>query len=275
MSQVPVPAGIFGQDTRLFDLIGHSMPDRALLAAANKLNIIRYKRLSTKQRQFVDYYLCYFKEGMAAKVAGFVPMDCTDEEADRCGRSVLRIGVVREAIEAAFEYYNESRSIKLDRVLEEIKAVAFANIADFFVPDENGNPVLRMPDPDDPNSRHLLAAVSEITVSTAKIGGGKNAQEIVNTKFKMHSKLSALETLLKVANVKGVAAPDKSEGQTNNIAVTQINIMPVPKGVHFRDADDEKTMLAAKEGLKQLPAPSPFASSWVTPQTIEGTAGPG
>lgn len=275
MSSVPVPAGIFGQDTRLFDLIGHSMPDRALLAAANKLNIIRYKRLSAKQRQFVDYYLCYFKEGTAAKVAGFIHMDCTDEEAERCGRSILRIGVVREAIEAAFEYYNESRSIKLDRVLEEIKAVAFANIADFFVPDENGNPVLRMPDPDDPNSRHLLAAVSEITVSTAKIGGGKNAQEIVNTKFKMHSKLSALETLLKVANVKGVAAPDKSEGQTNNIAVTQINIMPVPKGVHFRDADDEKTMLAAKEGLKQLPSPSPFASSWVTPQTIEGTAGPG
>ena len=263
MSQPNFPVGMFGQDDRIFDLVGRGLPDREIAEAANKLNFIRYRKLSTKQRIFVDYYLeTGFNEALSARQAGFVDRDSTDEEARRAARSVLRIGVVREAIEAAYEYYQRTRAIKLDPIVDEIKAIAFANIADFFVPDEDGNPVLRMPDPNDPASRALLASISEITVSTTKIGGGKNAQEIVNTKFKMHSKLTALEQLLKIANVKGIVSGAQAAADavntTNNLNITTVNILPVPSGHFFKDENEVKTieMQAVSGGFKMLPSPA-------------------
>lgn len=270
MALPELPAGVYGQDRRLFDTLDRNLPHREVLQAANKLNRMRYNTLSFKQRLFVDEYLMSgFDPIAAARAAKFVTDEDNDNVARKTGEALLRKPYIQAVLDAALDYYKEKRNLKLDDIVDELKAIAFSNVGDFFKPTgEDNTPMLVMPSPDDPRNRQLLSAVSEITVSTAKIGGGKNAQEIVNTKFKMHSKLTALDQLMKIMNVKGIVS-EAAAAPVTNLSIGTINIVAVPRGHFFKHEDESKQLeLTATELTPEPVKELPMKPAWAVPISV-------
>jgi phage terminase small subunit len=247
--QVALPQSRFGISQTRYNLpaLPDNLPERSLLQAANTLNEHRYFRLTVKQRLFVDeYFACGFDEAAAALKAGLAE---TEEDAPRVGRKLLRKEYIRDAVDAAFDYHRESVKISLPEIIGEIRKVAFSNMGDYFTADANGEPQLCLPGED---QRHLLAAIQEITVDEYKEGRGDNARECKRVKFKLYSKLEALEKLLKIANVKGVAEEPAqvtvNNTNNNSVSVTAINIVPVPSG-QFIPAPQRPDMLVEHSPL--------------------------
>jgi phage terminase small subunit len=231
-----LPEDKFGATPRRYNLpnIPAHLPERALLAAANDYNEYRFYKLTANQRLFVDeYFRSGFDEGAALKAAYLAPDDADEAECRRLGRKLVKKPYIQAAIDLAWDYHRESVKLSLPEVIEEIKAVAFANMGDYFENDGNGEPRLKMPES---HERYKLAAIQEIQVETYQEGRGESAREVKRIKFKLYNKLDALEKLLKALNVKGVAVPDgptinnnvEAPAVTNNVSV--INLLPVPSG---------------------------------------------
>ncbi len=94
------------------------------------------------------------------------------------------LAFIREKIKARMMLTKE-------RILEELSSIGFANMADFFVIQKDGTPVLDMSG----LSREQLAAVSEMTVDTYFEGRGEDAQQVKSVKVKLAPKLGPLELL--------------------------------------------------------------------------------
>lgn len=242
-TQVALPQDRFGVTQVRYNLpqLPRDLPERPLLEAANNLNEHRHYNLTAKQRLFVDeYFRNGLDEAQAAIASGYAQ---SEEEARRVGRKLLRTEYVRKAVDLAFDYYRESSKISFNEVVGEIKRIAFANMGDYWSNDGNDEPALRMPSDDE---RDLLAAISEITVDTYKEGRGQDAREVKRVKFKLYDKLAALEKLLKILNVKGIAEPEPAAtnvqvNATSNVSV--INLVPVPAG-QFVPAPPRPDLLA-------------------------------
>jgi Terminase small subunit len=82
----------------------------------------------------------------------------------------------------------EDPQVAADRVVEDLVKIAFANISDFARIDVDGN--VHIFDYD--KAREVGAKVS---VTTRKVGRGKNAREVVTTRIRMPDKFRALVKL--------------------------------------------------------------------------------
>lgn len=238
---VEAPEDKFGVTTTRYNLpaLPADLPSRDLLQAANTFNEYRHGGLTTKQRLFVDEYL---RNGLdatkAAVAAGLAAWSPDMAEARRVGRRLLRKDYVVKAIDLAFAYHSESLKIELPRVVEEIRRVAFATLADHFEVDDFGKPLVKMADTSNVDA---WAALSEVSIQPSEWG--------TKIKIKQHSKLDALEKLMKFAKADGFTGSSAGKegdppagGNTTVNSVSVINLIPVPSGQFLPAPDMSKTI---------------------------------
>lgn len=227
-----IPESAFGMTLHKHNVpaLSHDLPERALLVAGNEFNRIRFHELSVRQRLFVDKYLESGLDTTAAAIAAGYP----EEEAASVGKAQMRKPAIIKAVQAALAYHAERTQLRLEPITEELKKIAFASIRSMWKKDENGDPRLVMPEPDDP----ILDCISEITVDTYMEGRGDSAREIKRVRYKMYDKMIAMEKLLKIMNVQGIVGPAQQvtsqtvNGDVNNVTnnVSKINLVMVPSG---------------------------------------------
>lgn len=85
----------------------------------------------------------------------------------------------------------EQAGVTVQRIVEELAKVGFANMQDYMKVGPDGDPVLDFSG----LTRAQAAALAEVTVEDFKDGRGEDARDVRRVKFKLNDKLSALEKL--------------------------------------------------------------------------------
>lgn len=98
---------------------------------------------------------------------------------------------VRARVEEILAAGAEKAGVTVQRIVDEIAKVGFANMADYMRGAADGDPYLDF----SRLTRDQAAALSEVTVEDFKDGRGEDARDVRRVKFKLHDKLSALEKL--------------------------------------------------------------------------------
>jgi phage terminase small subunit len=146
-----------------------------------------------RQARFVSRYLQHSNGARAVREAGF---SCKPENADRIAwmlRNDPRFVHVREAIDRREAEIQARLKIGAEQVLEELRKVAFFNLGDVVVIQDDGTASLDLTEAD---AAHL-AALSEIQIEERTIKGKDGEPDTIarTIKVKAHSKLEALEKL--------------------------------------------------------------------------------
>lgn len=137
------------------------------------------RKLSPKQKRFVEEYLIDLNATQAAIRAGYSP-----KRADSIGHENLRKPEIQKAVESKMNERSKRVEITADNVLREIARLGFSDPRKLF--DENGNlkPIHELDD-------DIAAAVAGIDVVVR--GDGENALQV--RKIKFWDKNNALEKL--------------------------------------------------------------------------------
>jgi len=138
------------------------------------------KKLTPKQRRFIEEYAVDLNATQAAMRAGY-----SQKTAREIGAENLSKPIIRREIDRVLQERSERTAITADRVLEGIAAIAFGDIRKLF--DEDGN--LIRPDQLPEEAAQLLAGVDVVTVNK-----GEGEVEYV-AKIKTNDRLRAFELL--------------------------------------------------------------------------------
>lgn len=98
---------------------------------------------------------------------------------------------VRARIEEILSEGAEKAGVTVQRIIDELAKVGFANMADYMRGGADGDPYLDF----SRLTREQAAALGEVTVEDFKDGRGSDARDVRRVRFKLHDKLSALEKL--------------------------------------------------------------------------------
>lgn len=98
---------------------------------------------------------------------------------------------VRARVEEILAAGAEKAGVTVQRIVDELAKVGFANMQDYMQANEQGDPYLDFSG----LTRDQAAALGEVTVEDFKDGRGEGARDVRRVKFKLHDKLSALEKL--------------------------------------------------------------------------------
>lgn len=98
---------------------------------------------------------------------------------------------VRARIVELMEEGAAKAGVTVQRVIEELAKIGFANMADYMRAGADGDPYLDFSQ----LSRDQAAALAEVTVEDFKDGRGEDARDVRRVKFKLVDKLGALEKL--------------------------------------------------------------------------------
>lgn len=139
--------------------------------------------LSEKQLMFAQEYVKDHNATQAAIRAGY-----SEKGADVQGSRLLGDVRIQAQIHKAHQAISKRNEVTVDRVVQELKAIAFATWADAF--DEQGNllPVHAMPD-------HMQRAITQVDVKSKYLAEGLINVQL--TQVKMGNKLGALVELMK------------------------------------------------------------------------------
>lgn len=161
------------------------------------------KKLTPKQRRFIDEYLIDLNATQAAIRAGY-----SEKTAYSIGAENLTKPVIQAEIQNRKNQLQTKLEITQERVLQELAAIAFANGADYAKIVKNGpqETVERIPTDSLPPEK--LAAI-------ACIKSGRNGIEI-----RLHDKVKALELLGKYL---GTFDGGSAQGKTENNLFDAIN----------------------------------------------------
>jgi len=146
------------------------------------------KRLTPRQKRFVQEYLVDLNGKRAAMRAGF-----SENHADACGARLMRDPAVRKAVDDAMAARSKRTQITADRVLREYARIAFADIRNFAVPDEHGLALKSLAE----LSADDAAAVVELT------SGSKTKRP----KLRLHDKKKALDSIARHLGLFGRRGP--------------------------------------------------------------------
>ncbi len=135
--------------------------------------------LTPKQAMFVREYLIDLNITQAAIRAGYSP-----RAAGATGRETLANPLVAKAVRSAMDRRAATAEIDANWVLRELLILEKANMADYVDLDAEGGPKVSLAN----LTREQTAAISEITVDT--IG-----EMVTRTKFKLHDKQKALDSI--------------------------------------------------------------------------------
>ncbi|MCX5516219.1 terminase small subunit [Kaistia algarum] len=122
--------------------------------------------------------------GVAYITAGYKQHDSNPTRLDSYPEVVARIAEIQGRGAARAE-------ITIQRVLEELAKVGFANMADYMRAGADGDPYLDF----SALSRDQAAALAEVTVEDFRDGRGEDARDVRRVKFKLADKLGALEKI--------------------------------------------------------------------------------
>ena len=128
-------------------------------------------KLSPRQQQFLREYLLDLNATKAAERAGY-----SVRNAKKIGWELLQKPHIAAAIKEAMEAREERTLVTVDRVVQELAMVAFANIADAFDAEGKLLPIGKMP-------RSFQSAIDIYQ------------RDDRGVRIKMHDKISALEKL--------------------------------------------------------------------------------
>ena len=116
----------------------------------------------------------------------------------------------------------ERAGVTVQRIVEELAKIGFANMADYMRAGEGGDPYLDF----SALTRDQAAALSEVTVEDFKDGRGEEARDVRRIKFKMHDKLNALEKLGKhvgmFPNKVEVSGPNGGPVETKDVSAREL-----------------------------------------------------
>lgn len=139
-----------------------------------------------RRARFVAAYLLEPNATKAARAAGY-----TDKNARSQGSRLLTNADIWRAIAEAREARAARVQVDQDRVVQELAAVGFADMADFLVLGPNGSVTF--------DWKHLppgaSRAIMELVVDEYTEGSGEAARPVRRTKLKLHPKIPALELL--------------------------------------------------------------------------------
>ena len=130
--------------------------------------------LSFGRRKFVQEYLIDCNASAAAIRSGY-----SEDTSRQAGHKLMQDPEVIAAIEEGQRHAAERAQVTADKVIAELAKLAFSNMADYLVTDENGAPSLNL----STLTRDQFAAVVEVTVGPR------------GTKFKLADKRAALADL--------------------------------------------------------------------------------
>lgn len=133
------------------------------------------KELTDKQSKFVDEYLIDLNATQAAIRAGY-----SEETARSIGNENLTKPYIQEAIQERIEERQKRTQITQDEVINELKAIAFANATDFAAVTKRGGVIIKNTDDLDDEIKKAIVSIKE----------GRNGTEVG-----MANKMQALEML--------------------------------------------------------------------------------
>lgn len=107
------------------------------------------------------------------------------------GNRLMQEPYMREYVAYVRDMIRAKMDITKDRILEELASLAYSNMTDFIVIQEDGTAVTDLSG----LTREQLAAIQEITVDTYMEGRGEDAVPVKSVKVKLVPKIGALELL--------------------------------------------------------------------------------
>lgn len=131
--------------------------------------------LTEKQQLFVKSYLTHFNATRAALEAGY-----SEDTAPQIGWDILQKDYIQDTIKAQLTVKMDKLEISGDRILSEIAKVAFADLGDYVLYDNDGLVI---------KSSNMVdtGPVQEVSITQGKEGPNK--------KIRLYDKLKALEML--------------------------------------------------------------------------------
>lgn len=206
-----------------------ALPGEAeLVAATNRLNEIRFNKLTHKQRFFLDSYITHGQDGLvAAREARLVGDDEPDKAAHHAAARLLRKSYMVEALDAWFAWSAARAKIQAPDLMRGLLPLATSNMQD-YVDTATGDVCLPLHD------RNLMAAIREIKVDVVRQGRGDDARYVEKISIKLYDKVDATMKLLKLMGHDGAQDAPASQvnvQQNNNTNVSvNLHIMAVPSG---------------------------------------------
>ena len=143
-------------------------------------------KLTPKQARFVQEYLTDSNATQAAVRAGY-----SAKRARVIGHENLTKPNIAAAIEKAMAEHAERAELTADWVIDELRKIAAANLADYVSKTSDGDPYLDF----SALTRDQTAALSEVTVEDFVDGRGQDARAVRRVKFKLYDKRAALVDL--------------------------------------------------------------------------------
>ena len=98
---------------------------------------------------------------------------------------------VRARVEELLTAGAEKAGVTIQRIVDELAKVGFANMGDYLHATSGGDPFFVY----DQLTDEQKAALAEVTVEDFKEGRGEDARDVRRVKFKLYDKLGALEKL--------------------------------------------------------------------------------
>jgi len=158
-----------------------------------------HSKLTPKQEAFAQHYALHGSATAAFRAAGYTTRSAKPETVHRRAIEVMQNLKVAARIEELQLRVKERAEhvfdITADRILQELAAIGFANLQDFFTLDAKGQPefsVKRL-------GRHHWAAIGELTVDEIQTGNRISKR----TRFKLLDKKGALVELAKHIGIDG------------------------------------------------------------------------
>lgn len=172
--------------------------DHSFYAVDTVQIVSAYDQLRPFEQTFVDVYCTHINGSLAdaAQTALAFKPERNTEFLDSKGRELLSKPLIRAAIAERRREITTELKVKAEKVVSEVAAIAFSNMANYVKLDEFNQPYLDL-------SKATIAQMAAIQEITIEDDNGKK-----KTKVKLHPKLAALDMLMKYL---GQYAPDRVE----------------------------------------------------------------
>jgi phage terminase small subunit len=139
-----------------------------------------------RYQRFADEYVKDLNGPVAAIAAGY-----SERTAPQQASRLLANPKVKALIAARQAKISEKTGITVERVVNELAKIGFANAGDFFRVTKNGEPAVDFSSLTDDQK----AAIAEVTVEDFTEGRGEDAREVRRIRYKLHDKIGALVKL--------------------------------------------------------------------------------
>lgn len=183
---------------------------------------VKQKRIE-RERMFAQAYLAArFNGKTAAIMCGVAPGAAATE-----GARFLRSPTVQAALNDLVNEQIARHGLTVDRMMLEAKKLGLSSMANYTRKTDDGSLVIDFTD----TTEDQMAAVESITVEEYTEGRGEGARTVKRTKLKLHSKLEAMNLIIRVLTATmgkggGPLLPEPGPGSTvvNNFNLTQTNV---------------------------------------------------